>query len=164
MRRIAGLCSVRCPWRVLLPRSRNPGRASAKVHSLASRSTSGKLSEDTVTKAVRDALEGVSEIELTVTGRRTGRQISRPVWFVQEDESIFLVPITGSDSQWYRNVRQTPMIQVSSNGMALSTSATPITDADRVDHVVDMFREKYGADQVEAHYPKHDVAVQVSLM
>ncbi len=117
-----------------------------------------------MTKAVRDALEGVSEIELTVTGRRTGRQISRPVWFVQEDESIFLVPITGSDSQWYRNVRQTPMIQVSSNGMALSTSATPITDADRVDHVVDMFREKYGADQVEAHYPKHDVAVQVSLM
>ena len=116
-----------------------------------------------MTKAIRDALEGVSEIDLTVTGRKTGRQISHPVWFVQEEESLFLVPITGSDSQWYKNVRQTPMIQVSSNGTALSTSATPITEPDRVDHVVEMFRDKYGADQVEANYPKRDVAVQVAL-
>ncbi|GAA4570150.1 hypothetical protein GCM10023176_28120 [Micromonospora coerulea] len=117
-----------------------------------------------MTKAVREALEGASEVELTVTGRKTGRQISRPVWFVQEEESVFLVPITGSDSQWYKNVRQTPMVQVASNGMELHSSATPITDADRVNHVVQMFRDKYGSDQVDSHYPKHDVAVQVSLM
>ncbi|MBQ0903133.1 nitroreductase/quinone reductase family protein [Micromonospora sp. U21] len=116
-----------------------------------------------MTEAIRDALEGVSEIDLTVTGRKTGRQISHPVWFVQEEESLFLVPITGSDSDWYKNVQRTPMIQVASNGTALSTSATPITDGDRVNHVVEMFRDKYGADQVEAHYPKRDVAVQVAL-
>ncbi|SCE78411.1 deazaflavin-dependent oxidoreductase, nitroreductase family [Micromonospora coriariae] len=116
-----------------------------------------------MTEAIRDALEGVSEIDLTVTGRKTGRQISHPVWFVQEDESLFLVPITGSDSDWYKNVQRTPMIQVASNGTALSTSATAITDADRVNHVVEMFCDKYGADQVQAHYPKRDVAVQVAL-
>ncbi|MDZ5447637.1 nitroreductase/quinone reductase family protein [Micromonospora sp. 4G57] len=115
-----------------------------------------------MTKAVREALEGVSEIQLTVTGRKTGRQITHPVWFVQEEESAFLVPITGSDSDWYKNVRQTPM-QLAANGTAVSTTATPITDADRVNHVVQMFREKYGSDQVDQHYPKHDVAVQVSL-
>jgi hypothetical protein len=30
------------------------------------------------------ALQTASEIELTVTGRRSGRDISNPVWFVQE--------------------------------------------------------------------------------
>ncbi|MCW3817821.1 nitroreductase family deazaflavin-dependent oxidoreductase [Micromonospora sp. DR5-3] len=113
--------------------------------------------------AIRDALQGVKEVEITVTGRKTGRQISHPVWFVQEEDSVFLVPVTGSDSDWYKNVRRTPMIQIAANGTALSSSATPITDADRVDHVVAMFRDKYGTDQFEAYYPKHDVAVQVPL-
>ncbi|NES30781.1 DUF2255 family protein [Micromonospora terminaliae] len=113
--------------------------------------------------AVWDALDGVREVEITVTGRRTGRQITHPVWFVLDEDSVFLVPVTGSDSQWYKNVRQTPMIEVSANGMALSSSATPITEADRVNHVVELFKAKYGADTVESYYPKHDVAVQVPL-
>lgn len=113
--------------------------------------------------AIRDALQGVREVEITVTGRKTGRQISHPVWFVQEEDSVFLMPVTGSDSDWYKNVRQTPMLQLAANGTALSSSATPITDADRVSHVVQLFRDKYGADQVESYYPKHDVAVQVPL-
>lgn len=114
-------------------------------------------------EAAREAFVGAREVEITVTGRKSGRQISHPVWFVQEDESMFLVPITGSDSDWYKNVRQTPMIQVSANGTAVSTPATPITDPDRVDHIVAMFRDKYGREQVETHYPKHNVAVQVPL-
>ncbi|MGW5667074.1 nitroreductase/quinone reductase family protein [Micromonospora sp. NPDC003776] len=113
--------------------------------------------------AVWEALDGVGEVELTVTGRKTGRQISRPVWFVLEDDSVFLVPVTGSDSQWYKNVQQTPMVELTVNGTALSSSATPITDASRVNHVVDMFRAKYGPDQIDSLYPKHDVAVQVPL-
>ncbi|MFJ8577212.1 nitroreductase/quinone reductase family protein [Micromonospora sp. NPDC093277] len=113
--------------------------------------------------AIRDALEGVDEVELTTTGRRTGRQISHPVWFVQEEDSVFLVPVTGSNSDWYKNVRRTPMIQVAANGTALSSSATPITDSDRVRHIVQLFRDKYGANKVEAYYPKRDVAVQVPL-
>ncbi|MFG3689330.1 nitroreductase/quinone reductase family protein [Micromonospora sp. NPDC047740] len=124
---------------------------------------SGQPSEGIVANAIRDALQGVREVEITVTGRKTGRQISHPVWFVQEEDSVFLVPVTGSNSDWYKNVRRTPMIQIAANGTALSSSATPITDADRVDHVVAMFRDKYGADQFEAYYPNHDVAVQVPL-
>ncbi|MFI7425439.1 nitroreductase/quinone reductase family protein [Micromonospora sp. NPDC049836] len=113
--------------------------------------------------AIWNALEGVREVEITVTGRRTGRQISHPVWFVQEDDNLFLVPVTGSDSQWYKNVRRTPMIQVAANGTALSSSVTPITDAAQVEHVVDLFRAKYGAQRVNEYYPKHDVAVQIPL-
>ncbi|MFE9693615.1 nitroreductase/quinone reductase family protein [Micromonospora sp. NPDC005806] len=113
--------------------------------------------------AISDALQGVREVEITVTGRKSGRQITHPVWFVQEEDSVFLVPVTGSNSDWYKNVQRTPMIQLAANGTALSSSVTPITEADRVNHVVAMFRDKYGADQVEAFYPRRDVAVQVPL-
>ncbi|MGK5738441.1 nitroreductase/quinone reductase family protein [Micromonospora sp. URMC 103] len=115
------------------------------------------------TEAVMDAFDGEQEIEITVTGRKTGRQISHPVWFVQEEESMFLVPVSGSDSDWYKNIRRTPAIRVAANGTAVNSSATPITEPDRVDHIVGMFRDKYGADQVRSYYPKHDVAVQVPL-
>jgi hypothetical protein len=33
---------------------------------------------------LKNALQNTNEIELTVTGRTSGRESSRPVWFVQE--------------------------------------------------------------------------------
>ncbi|MFI5027075.1 MAG: nitroreductase/quinone reductase family protein, partial [Solirubrobacterales bacterium] len=52
---------------------------------------------------LKSALQNVNEVELTVTGRNTGRESSRPLWFVEEGEKLLLLPISGSDSNWYRN-------------------------------------------------------------
>jgi hypothetical protein len=41
------------------------------------------------------ALEASPEIELTVTGRASGREISNPLWFVREGEKLYLVPVRG---------------------------------------------------------------------
>jgi deazaflavin-dependent oxidoreductase (nitroreductase family) len=112
---------------------------------------------------VREVLPTANEIEITVTGRKSGREISHPVWFVHERQRLYLVPVTGSDSDWYRNIRKTPRIRVTANGSVTSTSATPITDAARVEGIVERFRDKYGAEQIKAHYPKHNVAVEVAL-
>jgi deazaflavin-dependent oxidoreductase (nitroreductase family) len=110
-----------------------------------------------------NALRSTDEIELTVTGRRSGREYTRPVWFVEEGESVYVVPITGTDSDWYRNIVQNPAVRVAAGDAELSTSAIPIADPDRVDQVVDRFREKYGADRVKAYYPNLDAAVEVPL-
>ena len=112
---------------------------------------------------VRNALASTDEVEITVTGRTSGRPISNPVWFVQEQERVYLVPIHGSDSDWFRNVSKTPMIRLSANGQAIDTSATPITEAGRVGAIVEKFRDKYGAQQIRYHYPKTNVAVEVPL-
>src|SRR5258707_15118601 len=48
------------------------------------------------------ALDSTGEIQLTVTGRRGGREISIPVWFVREGNRLYLVPVRGSDSDWYK--------------------------------------------------------------
>jgi deazaflavin-dependent oxidoreductase (nitroreductase family) len=109
------------------------------------------------------ALDDSREIELTVTGRTSGREISIPVWFVRDGETLYLVPVKGSDSDWYKNVLKTPTILLAAEGAQLSATATPTSDADKVGQVVDKFRAKYGARDVEAYYPKRDVAVEVSL-
>ena len=109
------------------------------------------------------ALKDADEIELTVTGRSSGRPISRPVWFVHEGGTLYLLPVTGSDSQWYQNVLTTPAITLAVEGVKWNGKAPPITDPARVRDVVEKFRAKYGSDEVSKYYSKFDVAVAVPL-
>ncbi len=78
-----------------------------------------------------------------------------------QDENLYLLPVTGSDSQWYKNVVKTPGVRLTAGGTEYSARAEPITDPAKVDEVVESFRAKYGARDVESYYPKHDVAVEV---
>ena len=112
---------------------------------------------------LKSALQSASELELTVKGRKSGRDISNPVWFVQEGESLYLLPVGGSDSDWYRNVLKTPTIRIAAGRTEASAEATPITDQRTVNEIVEKFRAKYGGDEVERDYPKRDVAVEVPL-
>ncbi len=109
------------------------------------------------------SLRGSQQIDITVTGRVSGRQITAPVWFAQDDGMLYLLPVTGSDSNWFKNVRANPSMRLTAGGQSITVTATPITDPDRARAVVEEFREKYGASQVAAYYPKTDVAVQISL-
>jgi hypothetical protein len=109
------------------------------------------------------ALQRSDQIDITVTGRNTGRQITVPVWFVAEEGNLNLLPVRGSDSGWYRNLLATPRMQLTADGESITVATTPITLPDRVPTIVEKFREKYGADQVAAYYPKTDVAIEVSL-
>jgi deazaflavin-dependent oxidoreductase (nitroreductase family) len=109
------------------------------------------------------ALESSRELELTVTGRKSGREISFPVWFGREGERLCLVPVTGSDSNWYKNVLKQPAVRLAAGGAQLTARATPVTDAARVGEIIDKFRAKYGARDVAAYYPRQNAAVEVPL-
>jgi deazaflavin-dependent oxidoreductase (nitroreductase family) len=111
----------------------------------------------------KKALEDTSEIELTVTGRKSGREITIPVWFVHEGDTLYLVPVSGSDSNWYKNVLKTPTVRLAAGGAQLTASAIPLSDPAKVEQILDKFRSKYGARDVEAYYPKQDAAVEVPL-
>jgi deazaflavin-dependent oxidoreductase (nitroreductase family) len=109
--------------------------------------------------ALKDRLSRYHEITITVTGRKSGRSISIPVWFVSEDDKLYLLPVKGSDSQWYQNVLRKPTIRIDARGTEGEFKATPITDAKQVSAVVEKFREKYGASDVKKYYSRFDVAV-----
>jgi hypothetical protein len=89
--------------------------------------------------------------------------VSLPVWFVRDDDRLWLVPVHGSETSWYQNVLVNPAIRVSAPGAEVTARAVPVTDAGAVSRVVDKFRAKFGADTFEQYYPKHDVAVEVPL-
>jgi deazaflavin-dependent oxidoreductase (nitroreductase family) len=108
-------------------------------------------------------LQETDEIELTVKGRVSGRPSTRPVWFVQEGDALYLLPVKGSASEWYQNVLKNPEVTLSANRVTWTAKATPITDPARVHEVVEKFREKYGAADVKKYYSKFDVAVKVPL-
>jgi len=98
-----------------------------------------------------------------VIGRKSGRTISVPVWFVLGGEKLYLLPVQGSDTQWYKNVLQNPSIRIDARGVGAEFRAEPITDDKAVKSVVEKFREKYGAEDVKKYYSKFDVAVSVEL-
>jgi hypothetical protein len=52
-------------------------------------------------ETLRDRLARFRQINITVTGRKSGRAISNPVWFVLDEDRLYLLPVQGSDTQWY---------------------------------------------------------------
>ena len=109
------------------------------------------------------ALSETDELDLTVIGRNTGRKSTRPVWFVHEGNKIYLLPVNGSDTEWYKNALKNPTITLSAEGESLTAKVKPITDPARVKQVVAKFRAKYGDDEVEKYYSKFDAAAEVTL-
>jgi len=113
--------------------------------------------------ALRDRLSRSREITITVTGRKSGRTISLPIWFVWDDGKLYLLPVKGSDTQWYKNVLKNPMIRVDARGAEAEIKLVPITDAAQVSPVVEKFRDKYGTNDVKKYYSKFDVAVVAQM-
>jgi deazaflavin-dependent oxidoreductase (nitroreductase family) len=108
---------------------------------------------------LKDRLSRYREIDLSVTGRKSGRTISQPVWFVFDDDKLYLLPVHGSDTQWYKNVLKDPAICIAARDAEGEFNAARITDAKQVASVVEKFRAKYGAGDVKKYYSKLDVAV-----
>lgn len=109
--------------------------------------------------ALKNRLSQSSELNLTVTGRKSGRPLTIPVWFVLEDNTLYLLPVHGSDTQWYKNALENSSIRVEAKDASAAFQAAPITDPSRVSSIVEKFRSKYGAANVEKYYTKFDVAV-----
>jgi deazaflavin-dependent oxidoreductase (nitroreductase family) len=112
---------------------------------------------------LKNRLSRSREINITVTGRKSGRPISIPIWFVLEGDKLYLLPVQGSDTQWYKNVLKNPSIQIDAGGEKAELKVTPITDPKQVASVVEKFRAKYGAGDVKKYYSKFDAAIIADL-
>ena len=84
---------------------------------------------------LKNASEKSMEIELTVTGRKSGHELSRPVWFAYD----------------------------SVDGQQFNGIVKPIIDSDNVKKIVNRFISKYGESEVNKYYTKFDVCVEFIL-
>jgi deazaflavin-dependent oxidoreductase (nitroreductase family) len=109
--------------------------------------------------SLKERLSRSREINISVIGRKSGRTISNPVWFVWEDDKLYLLPVRGSDTEWYKNVLKNPTIRVKSGAAEAEFRAVPVTDAAQVASVIEKFRKKHGTSDVKKYYSKFDTAV-----
>lgn len=110
----------------------------------------------------RKALQDREEISITVKGRRTGKAITLPVWFALDGEILLLLPVHGSQSQWFRNVQAAPTLTIRAGRRHVTATARPVTDATSVQAVVQKFQGKYTPKEI-ARYTGFDAAVQMRI-
>jgi hypothetical protein len=75
------------------------------------------MSVPTSNETLRDRLARYRQIKISVIGRKSGHAISIPVWFVLEGEKLCLLPVQGSETQWYENVLKNPSIRIDARGV-----------------------------------------------
>jgi hypothetical protein len=110
---------------------------------------------------LKDRLSRVREIIINVTGRKGA--VSIPIWFVFDDDRLYLLPVKGSDTRWYKNVLKNPTIRIEARDAEAEFKAVPISDPKEASSVVEKFRAKYGAGDVKKYYSKLDVAVVAEM-
>jgi len=112
---------------------------------------------------LKKRLVRVREITISVTGRKSGRTISIPIWFVFADDTLYLLPVNGSETQWYKNVLKNPALRIDAGGAGTDVKAVAVTEPAQVKSVIEKFRAKYGAADVKKYYSNFDVAVVAPL-
>ena len=82
---------------------------------------------------------------------------------MHEGNTLYLIPVQGSDTNWYKNLLVNPTLKSSVNGVEIPTRGKLIEDSIRVNDIVKKFKSKYGEGEVKKYYTKFDVAVEVML-
>jgi len=108
--------------------------------------------------AFLETLKSTSEVELAV--KRSGAWTRRPVWFVADGNTIYLLPVHGTDTKWYTLFIADPEIELSAKGKKVRAQARTLQGAQLTD-VINRFRSKYG--DLERYYSKLDVAIAVTI-
>jgi hypothetical protein len=114
-------------------------------------------------KDLKERLSRYRQIKITVTGRKSGRAISVPDWFVLEEDKLYLLPVQGSDTQWYRNILSKPSMRIAAREAEAKVEPVAVNDPKQVASVVEKFRTKFGAGDVKKYYSKFDVALVIDL-
>ncbi|MGC8577259.1 MAG: nitroreductase/quinone reductase family protein [Thermoproteota archaeon] len=109
----------------------------------------------------REALKKNEEIKITFVGRKSKKKVSTPVWYVFENNSILLLPVSGSKTNWFKNVAVTPQIDIEVDSIKISGKCEILTNKKDVEYVVAKFKEKYGEEEIKKWYSGFDVAVRV---
>ena len=118
------------------------------------------MSENAFTRAI----EKETEIKINITGRSTGKQITLPVWFVHDKNAVWLLPVNGSQTQWFQNVLKDPAITIKVGQQERTLKAEVLKTATSVGKVIQLFQQKYKPEVIAKYYPGPlDAAIKLPL-
>jgi len=88
-------------------------------------------------------IASASTIELTTTGRQSGREHTERIWFVVADGKILVQAGDDGKRDWYQNLKKTPAVVVHHGDYTFRARAVPVTDPGRVREIHELFLHKY---------------------
>ena len=95
-----------------------------------------------VTSALARIKDG-SNIELTTTGRKSGKPHTRPIWYVVDDGKILVQSGKDGKTDWYQNVKKTPAVTLKADRYTFRARGRLLTDEKDVERVRALFLDKY---------------------
>jgi deazaflavin-dependent oxidoreductase (nitroreductase family) len=84
-----------------------------------------------------------STIDLTTTGRKTGKQHTRPIWFVVSDGKILVQAGDDGKADWYQNLMKSPIATARQGDLTFRVRGRPVDDPARVAAIHRLFLDKY---------------------
>ncbi len=100
---------------------------------------------------LQDALAQVaneSTLEITTTGRKSGKPRTKPIWFVYDQGALYIQSGQDGKTHWYRNLQKTPQMQLKIGQLVLTGKAHFVTDTAESERIHDLFRSKYSLARV----------------
>ena len=112
-------------------------------------------------------LKRSGEVLIIVTGRKTKKKFSTPVWFLLEGEDkkekVLLVPIKGYVCNWFKNLVEDARIRLGVADSTIESEATLVRDRNQVKQLIDKLKAKYESEWSESYYTKRDAYVEVPV-
>jgi len=93
-------------------------------------------------------LEETPYLNLTTKGRKTGLNHNVELWFAYENGRLLF--LAHEDSHWWKNIEKNPRVEVEVSEILFQGKGSLVQQ--KLEHVLTLFRQKYGASQVERWY------------
>jgi deazaflavin-dependent oxidoreductase (nitroreductase family) len=96
-----------------------------------------------VTKADLQTVANESTVEITTTGRKSGKAHTKPIWFVYDQGHLYLQSGKGGKSDWYQNLKKNPQMSLKIGSVTFNGKAKFIDDEKETERIHGLFRSKY---------------------
>lgn len=95
------------------------------------------------TQAELEKVANQSTLEITTTGRKSGKLHTKPIWFVYDQGRLYVQSGGGEKSDWYQNLKKNPQMTLKIGTLTFSGKAKFIDDPKETEHIHSLFSSKY---------------------
>ena len=97
----------------------------------------------TVAKADLEKVANESTVEITTTGRKSGKAHTKPIWFVYDQGHLYLQSGQEGKSDWYQNLKKNPQMTLKIGTVTFQGKAKFIDDQNETERIHGLFSAKY---------------------
>jgi deazaflavin-dependent oxidoreductase (nitroreductase family) len=95
------------------------------------------------TRADLEKVADQSTVDLTTTGRTSGKPHTKPIWFVYDQGHLYLQSGKEGKTDWYQNLQKNSQLTLKVGTVTASGKAKFINDPKEAERIHELFSKKY---------------------